>query len=245
VTIEDRLREALHQADRIVPHADLFERLTLSLEEERARRRRFLTTSGAILLGLLVLSGYLAWVFGSSEGAVAGWKVVLPQLVISLALIVTLGPNIRRFGVAYVDDVFHLTPETGRRFLAALDIAYYLTVVGWTLVDADVWQLGVEGPVGQVFEEAAGRVATLLLVMGVLHAFNIASLPVLGLVYNSVARAQLRSSGDAPPELLSARKVDRNARAFAIGIVVAVLALLASVLIGPLAGWVGGLGPGS
>jgi hypothetical protein len=239
MTVEDRLREALHEADRIHPSVDLFQRLTLSLEESRARRRRLVKGVVATLLFLAMLAGYLSWAVGSSDGAVEGWKIVLPQLVISAVVIVTLGPNIRRFGIGFIDDVFHLTPKTGRRFLAVLDIAYYLTFAGLMLVDADVWQLTSEVPIQTHLESSADSLAFLLLAMGVLHAVNIASLPVLGLIYNSIARAGLRSSGAAPPELLSARAADRNARAFAIGVVVALAAVLAGLLLGPLAGWVG------
>lgn len=239
MTIEDRLRDALREADQVEPSVDLFERLTLSLEEDRARRRRLVTAIGATVLCLALMSAYSLWAFGESSGTVMGWKVVIPQLAISAVLIVALGPNIRRFAAGFVDDVFHLTPETGRRFLAVLDIAYYLTFTGLVLVDADVWHLSMEMPVASLLEASARRVAFLLLAMGMLHAVNIASLPILGLVYNSVARAHLRRTRTVPPEMPSARTADRNARAFAIGVVVTLLAVVAGLVMGPLAGWLG------
>lgn len=240
MNLEQRLVDALHQADDFQPSPDLFARLGRSLEEDRASRRRRLTVvAGAVSLALAV--GWWLAVSTDRSGSdltIDGWRLVAVYLVLATTAVVALGPHIRRFGSAFIADVFHLSPPTGVRFLAVLDIAYYLGFSGLILVDADVWVL--DRPVTLLFglEDVAFRLALLLGVMGTLHALNIAVLPALGIVFNSIVRLDRRRrlGALAPPESSRARRVDRWARTAAIAafvlMVVPVLVLLVVLVAG-------------
>jgi hypothetical protein len=237
MTLEQRLTDALRQLDAVEPSPDLFARVERSLAQDRAFRRRRLTVAASILAGLLAV---VTWVVVSTETGVDGnlfidsWKLVVASLAVSFAILVALAPHIRRFGRSFIDDVFHLSPETGAKFLVVLDIAYYTAFTGLILVDADLWHLGETRLLFAALGDFVFRLGNLLGVMGLLHAINIAFLPVLGLIYNSIVRADLRRrAGDAaPPESKRARVADRNARSFAIAIAVLALSLVATLLVG-------------
>lgn len=237
MTIEQRLVDALDQLDTYQPSPDLFARVERSLAEDRAYRRRRIVIVLSILLGL---AGVAAWVAVSAEQGQAGrlfidgWRLALAFVAVAGAVVLSLAPHIRRFARSFVDDVFHLSPETGGKFLVVLDFAYYTAFMGLILVDADVWGLGERLLLYPALDDLASRLGSLLLAMGVLHAVNIAFLPVLGLIYNSIVRADARRrAGDqAPPESARARTVDRHARAFAVGLATLALALAASLLAG-------------
>ena len=244
MTLEERLAEALHEADRFEPSPDLFARVNRSIAEDLTHRRRMLRIFLLIAVGLLLLAGYLRVVVstGSSGVTIAAWESAVLDLAILGVLLIVLGPTIRRFARGYVADVFHLSPETGDRFLVVLDLAYYILFAGLILVDVDGYgPLANEIPLAEALSFTASRVGFIVLFMGVLHAVNIVALPFVGLVFNSVTRLALRGEAgdDAPPETLRARTVDRNARAFVIALLVAVLALAVMLGIGPL---IGGLG---
>jgi hypothetical protein len=163
-----------------------------------------------------------------------GWRLALAFIALAGAIIIALAPHIRRFARSFVDDVFHLSPATGARFLVVLDIAYYTGFTGLVLVDADAWSLGERLLLFPALDDFAVRLGFLLFAMGALHAVNIAFLPVLGLIYNSIVRTDLRRRAgvSAPPESMRARTVDRHARSFAVGIVVLALALALTFLVG-------------
>lgn len=243
MTIEERLTDALHEADRFEPSPDLFARVGRSITEDLAHRRRMVRNYLSILVGLLLITGYFALVVSSGttgETTIAAWEIRLFQLAVLGVLVIVLGPNIRRFARSYVADIFHLSPETGDRFLAVLDVAYYLVFAGLILVDADFGPLETEVALGAALNESAVAFGFLLLVMGLLHAMNIMAMPFLGLVFNSMTRLALRreAGAAAPPETLRARSADRNARAFVIALVVAALALAVTFLMGPVLGGV-------
>jgi hypothetical protein len=244
MSLEQRLVEALHQADHFQPSPDLFARLEHSLDEDRASRRRRLAAVGAAV-GLASVIGW--WVAASAyPGAsgrifIAGWRLVIVYLVVAAVLLVALGPHIRRFGESFIGEIFHLDPPTGASFLAVLDIAYYLGFSGLILVDADVWILDRPVPLLPGMEDVAFRLGSLLAAMGVLHAVNIAVLPALGIVFNSIVRLDRRRRAGplAPPESARARQIDRAARGLAIAafvlMLVPVLNLLIALVIGAVA----------
>jgi hypothetical protein len=236
MTIERRLIDALHQLDAFDPSPDLFARVERSLAEDRAFRRRRIFIALSVVAGV---AGIVAWLTYSTKRGLAGnlfiegWRLSLAYLALAGTTVITLAPHIRRFGRSFIDDVFHLSPETGGRFLTVLDIAYYTAFLGLILVDADAWGLGERLLLLPALEEFVFRYALALAVMGVLHAVNIAFLPVLGLIYNSIVRIDLRRrAGDqAPPESMRAQTADRNARSFAIAVAVLALAVAFSLLL--------------
>lgn len=236
MSIEQRLVEALHDADPVEPSPDLFARLERSIEEDRAFRRRRLTFAAILAVGAGAVTTWIAFNLEtglSSQLVIDSWKVVVAFLFVAGGVIVGLAPHIRRFARSYVDDVFHLSPDTGGHFLSILDIAYYLVFVGLVLVDADLWKLGDTLRLDAALEDFVGRLAFLLLAMGVLHALNIAFLPVIGVVYNSIVRRVLRvAAGEsAPRETLRARTIDRHARSFAVAVAVLVAAIVFSLIL--------------
>lgn len=241
MTLEERLTEALHAADSVEPSPDLFARMGRSLEEDQAHRRRLVTLWAAALVavGLVVTWVAISTEIGDrGESVIDGWKIILAYLFVSGSLIIGLAPNIRRFGRSFINEVFHLSPATGGRFLAVLDIAYYLFFTGLILVDADVWPVGETVALLPMLQDAMSKVGLILLTMGMLHAANLAFLPVLGLIYNSIVRRDLRRrAGDgAPPETFQARRADRNARWFAVAAAVVALLLAIPVMLS-IIGW--------
>ena len=246
MTVEKRLLDALQTADGVNPSPDLFTRVERSLEEDLAFRRRRLVL---VLLAFTVAVVGTAWVWMSvrqtTEGSweVETWRMVILELAIVGLIVLALAPHIRRFARSFVDEVFYLQPATGGRFLTALDVAYYVGFTGLALVDADLWELGATVGLSSSLEGLAGRIGFVTFVMGLLHAANIALLPILGLVYNSRVRSELRGRAglDAPEESLRARAAASNARSFALGLVVLALAILVSLVLSPLRVLVTGL----
>lgn len=237
MSIEHRLTEALHVLDQVEPSPDLFARMGRSVQEDKAsRRRRAFFAIATLLLGAGV-TGWItlsASVTATGQWRIDGWRLVVAYLALAAGVIVAMAPNIRRFGEAFVEEVFHLSPQTGRHFATALDISYYVLFTGIALVDADVWRLDDSVRLAPAAEQFAGRLAFLLLVMGVLHAVNIALLPVLGLIFNSIARAAARrvAGSSAPEESWQARRADAIAHGFAVGLAVLALSIVVSIFLG-------------
>jgi hypothetical protein len=129
------------------------------------------------------------------------------------ALVLTLGPAIRRFGNAFEGDIFGSSPSTGRSFLALMDVAFYLTFGAYTFMTLqyappmDV--LGAEHLAEWVAWEFQ-RLAGLLLLMGVLHAVTMIVLPAVGLVFSAnVRRARRDRLGkNTPPPDRTNEQID-------------------------------------
>ena len=240
MTLEERLKAALHRADAYQPSPDLFARVQRSIEEDLAHRRRLMMVGVAITAVVVVSILYFQLtVSPAPEGmSIAAWEIALFDTTLLAIVLIVLGPNIRRFAQSYVEDIFHLNPTSGDRFLRVLDMAYYVLFSGLIIVDADAFGPWLEEiPISEALQVSAEHIGFFLAAMGILHAVNIAVLPILGLVFNSLMRIALRSEAgaDAPPEAPAARVIDRNARGFALGAAVAVLAVAVSLGIGPVA----------
>ena len=164
--------------------------------------------------------------------SIAAWEIELFRFSVLGVLVIVLAPNIRRFARSYVAEIFHLSPETGYRFLAVLDVAYYLIFIGLMLVNADFGPPEFEIPLARALNDTAVAFGFFLLAMGLLHATNIVALPFIGLIFNSVTRLALRGEAGnaAPPETRRAKSADRHVRAMVIGLVVAALALAVTLL---------------
>lgn len=236
-SLERRIREALHATDDYQPSVDLFARLHRSIEEDRAHRRRLLVTAITSAFGLLVLGLFVA---ATSQRNPTGvwtvpkWSLQAVNEVVLITILITLGPALRRLGGPLLDDVFHLRPDTGVLFSKLLDIAYYLFFGGFIVNNFDPTDLHqpIAIPSEELWLGTAG-IAAFLLFLGVTHVANLAVLPVVGLLYTSLARRAARrdAGSSAPPESPTARKVDRLA--LAIVLTAAMLALAgALVLVG-------------
>ena len=237
MTIEERLKEALHRVDEFEPSVDLFARFERSLDEDRAFRRRRTAVLAGVVFGLAAVATWVGLSAGrGANGAqfIDGWRIIVAYLAVAGAVIVALAPNIRRFARSFIDDVFHMTPQIGGRFITVLDIAYYTFFTGLLLVDADSWALTERLQLGSAIDDLAARVGFLLLAMGALHAINLAMLPILGLIHASTVRRDLRrrAGKHAPPESMAARRADSAARGFAVALVTVAVAMAISFLVG-------------
>jgi hypothetical protein len=200
MNVEQRLVNALRTGDQVEPSPDLWTRVVHSIEEDRAHRRR-VGTSAAAAVGTLVAL-VVVGAFALTDGPI-GRFVRLPvmeliETIALVALVVVLGPAIRRFGRGYAADLWPVTPATAAALLRLLDVAYVLVFGGFILmtVDFDFASSGrpaVECVLSSVechtvqsqIESACIRLGGLILVMGLLHAVTIVVLPVVALVSNS------------------------------------------------------------
>jgi hypothetical protein len=101
--------------------------------------------------------------------------------VILIAIVVVLGPIIKRFGRAYAGDIFRANPRTGKSYLVLMDVAYYLIFSAYILFTVNLVQPAewAGSPAVQLQDEVT-RIGGMLLLMGILHGLNVLSLPVVG-----------------------------------------------------------------
>lgn len=109
------------------------------------------------------------------------WVIELITNIVLAAIVVVLGPLIKRFGRAYAGDVFRANPRTGKSYLILMDVAYYLIFSALILFTIRFspgtdWERSVAA---QLQDEIV-RVGGLLLLMGFLHGLNVLSLPLVG-----------------------------------------------------------------
>lgn len=240
MSLERILTEALHQADRYRPSPDLFARVNRSIEEDRAHRRRLGLGALWALVSMAAIATFLRVLVSQSvtgEWVVPMWSVEIVEAGVLVAVLLALGPAIRRYGHPFLTDVFHLSPETGLRFSRLLDIAYYLFFGGVILSDVDLASLDSLVPLPDAFSKGLTRFGVFLTAMGLAHALNLVLLPVVGLVFGSgVRRARRRAAGSqAPPVSPRAAQADRVVTGVIIGLaglVVAGILVLVGLLMG-------------
>lgn len=109
------------------------------------------------------------------------WVLELVTDLILVAIVVILGPLIKRFGRAYAGDIFRANPRTGKSYLVLMDVAYYLIFTAYILFTVTFepsaqW----ERSTAAVLQDEVVRVAGMLLLMGLLHGLNVLSLPLIG-----------------------------------------------------------------
>ena len=109
------------------------------------------------------------------------WVIELTTDLILVAIVVVLGPLIKRFGRAYAGDIFRANPRTGKSYLVLMDVAYYLVFASYilftvTFEPSPQW----ERSTAAVLQDQVVRVAGMLLLMGALHGLNVLSLPLIG-----------------------------------------------------------------
>lgn len=113
------------------------------------------------------------------------WIIELITDVVLVAIVLVLGPLIKRFGRAYAGDIFRGNPRTGKSYLVLMDIAYYLIFTALilftiTLSQPIEWRETARDPVGTQLQHEMARIGGMLLLMGVLHGLNVLSLPLVG-----------------------------------------------------------------
>jgi hypothetical protein len=110
------------------------------------------------------------------------WGLELVTAGVLVAIIVVLGPLIKRFGRAYAGDVFRANPRTGKSYLVLMDFAYYLVFGAYVLFVVQFTKdpTWTETVGGAQLQASTLRVGGLLVIMGLLHGFNVLSLPVVG-----------------------------------------------------------------
>jgi hypothetical protein len=208
MSVEQLLRQTLHRADTYEVSPDLFARVQRSIEEDRAHRRRVRLVIGWAIVGVLSMAVYLVAMAEVVDGRVTWpwWSLELLTAAILITLILIVGPLIRRFGRIFASSVFAANPSTAQHFLRVLDVAYYLVFSAFVVIETQVvprneW-LGPDGTIVHL-GRLAQRIGGMLLLMGVLHAITIATLPVLGVVFSSIWRQLLpeeRDPTDARPQ---------------------------------------------
>jgi hypothetical protein len=186
--VEDVVRDVLSGGTALVHESpDLFARVVQSIEDDRIRtqqRRRVAWIGGALAAALVAV---IAAVIDVQEGEVLmdWWILELMTTVFLAALALWLGPFIKRFGKAYAADVFRANPRTGKSFIVLTDFAYYLIFLSYILFTTTFelpgnWDTVVNG--AQLKSEVS-RIAGIILIIGLLHGFNLLALPVIGRVF--------------------------------------------------------------
>lgn len=237
MTIEQRLVEALHGADEYLPSPDLFAKVQRSIEEDIAHRRQMRRTLVWAGAGLAAVVAWVAAFLDVTDGTATmpWWTLEVLTTAVLITIVIVLGPLIRRFGTQLTLEVFRSNRATSQRFLALVDIAYYLVFIAYVLMSTSYSaQSDWGGSLTGQLEHELMRVGGLLLVMGVLHAVTVAVLPVMGLVFASNWRRAARQAlGPAAPDPdPRAEKADRVATVI-VWVVAAALALQAAFFLVP------------
>lgn len=108
------------------------------------------------------------------------WVIELITNILLIAIVVILGPLIKRFGRSYAGDVFRANPRTGKSYLVLMDIAYYLIFISLILFTITFQKPLAWDDVAKQLEEETVRVGIMLLLMGILHGLNVLTLPLIG-----------------------------------------------------------------
>jgi len=224
MSLESRLTEALRQADHYQPSVDLFARLSRSIQEDQAHRRRIRRWSAAVMVGFGILASFLIALADRDPDGVLllpKWSMQVVVFAVLTSCLLVLGPAIRRLGQPYLADIFHMSPATGDRFSRLLDIAYYLFFGGGILSSLDLTQAGSLVPANESLRFGVEQVALFLTALGLAHVGNLLLLPVVGLVFTSLTRrARRRMAGsEAPPVSEKARRTDRLVMAILLTVV--------------------------
>jgi hypothetical protein len=110
------------------------------------------------------------------------WILELITTALMVAIVLVLGPLIKRYGKSYAADVFVASPRTGKSYLILMDVAYYLIFGAFILLTVQIeppsdWGETVNA--AQLQSEIV-RIAGLLILMGLLHGLNVITLPIIG-----------------------------------------------------------------
>jgi hypothetical protein len=184
-TLEDRLREALHDgASHVEQSSDLLARVELSVSDDHRLQAQHRAVAAIVACLTGVLAALTVAVTDREQGRLLmdWWILELITLGVLVVIAFWLGPLIKRFGRSYAADVFRANPRTGKSFLMLTDVAYYLIFFAYILFTVSFepkgsWDDTVNA--AQLQHETA-RVGGILLIIGVLHSLNLVALPVMG-----------------------------------------------------------------
>lgn len=201
MTLEERLGEALYAgAVQVEESPDLFARVKGSIEDDVRRRAWRWRVAKIAALTLTAVATFVIAVTDYREGGlIMDWRILeLITTAILVAIVIVLGPFIKRFGRSYAAEVFRANPSTGKSFIVLMDFAYYLIFGAYVIFmlnfeRLESWAITVSA--AQVKAETM-EVAGILLVMGVLHGMNLLMLPIIGrlLMLNKQLDQQMRES---------------------------------------------------
>jgi hypothetical protein len=201
MAFDELIRDALHGIDDYEPSPDLFERVRRSIADTRTHRRRVLGQTlgvAGLVTGLGVgLAVSVETVAGVTR--IAHWKMEVLEVIALAALVILVGPSLRRFGRTYLAGVMPRTADGGRSFLGVIDIAFYLVFTAVILLGTDLTGDPVADParLAVELEDAAIRLGSLALTMGVLHAATMVLLPFVGLVATAASWRRGRAEIEA------------------------------------------------
>lgn len=182
--LEERLHAALTATtEQVHESPDLFARVVSSIEEDEHRRRwrwRWGRRLGAGVVALGAAATAASYRQGRFE--MDWWILEIVTTIVLVALVLLLGPFIKRFGRGYAADVFRSNPGTGKSFIVLTDFAYYLVFTAYVLFTVQVsrprtWSATVGA---QQIRDELVKVGGMLLLMGLLHGVNLLILPVIG-----------------------------------------------------------------
>ncbi|MDP9494541.1 MAG: hypothetical protein M3P87_04800 [Actinomycetota bacterium] len=242
MSLEQRLIDTLRRADDFEPSPDLFARVERSLDEDLRHRRRVRWAAASLTVGVVTAAIFLRAVISVDPSGLLvapEWALELLLVLTQVVVGLTLGPILRRFGKPFIADVFRFGPETGYRFVALLDIAFYLFLLGTVLVRPNLQAWDQMVMLGEEAWQWTARLAMFLLVMGVAHIFNLAFMPLIGLFFSStMRRVRRRQAGPAAPPLSArAEQAERVVRliiwtAAGLALVVVVIGVGSFTLLG-------------
>jgi hypothetical protein len=204
VSVDQRIQEALRVGSGAVADSDdLFERVQLSIADDRLRRQQRRRRVGVMSCITAATASVVAATIDRREGdLIMDWwilEVIWFTAMVSLAL--WLGPFIRRFGKAYAADVFRANPRTGKSFIALMDIAYYLIFFAYIMFTvqfepASDWENTVNA---NQLQASTIRVGGILLIVGLLHGLNVLTLPIMGRIFTLNRQLDDEPVGAAKP----------------------------------------------
>ena len=204
-SLEERLRDALHDGgEAAMESPDLYARVELSIADDRRLRRQHAALVGVLGCAVGAVVAVLVAVIDRRQGEVlmAWWILEVLTTALLVAIACWLGPLIKRFGRSYAADVFRANPRTGKSFVMLTDVAYYLIFLSFILFTITFelpsdWDGVVNG--AQLKHEVS-RVAGIVLIMGLLHGFNILALPVVGRLFTLNRRLDQDTPGHHPSD---------------------------------------------
>ena len=213
--LEERLRDALFAgAQQIEESPDLFARIKGSIEDERQRRAWRWRVARTAAAAVAALMAFVASVTEYREGALLmnWWILELITAGVLVAIVIVLGPFIKRFGRSYAAEVFRANPSTGKSFIVLMDFAYYLIFGAYVLLTLAFRQGSSWAPTVNAtqFKDETIKVAGILLLMGVLHGVNLLILPIIGrlLMLNRQLDTQMRNAERRKPPAASSGRDD-------------------------------------